>query len=346
MFVARAVYMLHFLDSTVTRVSDDVYLEDSTFAMACIIWHRRYLIGLLAIAVAIQPIGVSPTAARDIFVDNGAGDDILDGTLPTTTSPGIGPFHTITRALRVAGPGDRIILANTGEPYRESVSLVGSRHSGNAVRPFTIEGNGAVLDGTAAVPPEAWQWFRGDVFRFQPPKKQFQQLFLDGLPAVRHPAGTQDGVAAVAAQLQPKEWAETGGWIYFRVEEGRLPQQYALGYSAWPVGITLYKVEGVVISNLVVQGFRIDGLNLNDATGPVVLYNVTSRFNGRSGVAIVGASEADLQSCTLEGNGKSQLLLEGYAEGNVSNSQISDASSPKWEIHNGAKLLIDGKPVR
>ena len=302
------------------------------------------LIAGFAVAVCSVVALVSGTLARDIYVDNVAGDDLLDGTQPTNTSPGIGPLHTVTRALRFAAAGDRIILASTGEPYRESVSLVGSRHSGNPVRPFTIEGNGAVMDGTAAVPPEAWQWFRGDVFRFQPPKKQFQQLlFLDGLPAVRHPAGTQDGVAA---QLQPKEWAETGGWIYFRVEEGRLPQQYALGYSAWPVGITLYKVEGVVISNLVVQGFRIDGLNLNDARGPVVLYNVTARFNGRSGVAIVGASEADLQSCTLEGNGKSQLLLEGYAEGNLSNCQISDASSPKWEIHNGAKLLIDGKPAR
>jgi hypothetical protein len=281
--------------------------------------------------------------ARDIFVNNLAGDDLLDGTLPTNTSPGIGPLHTITRALRAAGAGDRIILANTGEPYHESLSLVGSRHSGNPVRPFTIEGNGAVLDGTAAVPPDVWQWYHDDVFRFQPTKKQFQQLFLDGVPAVRHPAGTHGGVAA---QLQPREWAEAGGWIYFRVEEGRMPQEYALGYSAWPVAITLYKVEGVVISNLVVQGYRVDGLNLNDATGPVVLYGVTVRANGRSGIAIVGASEADMRSCTLADNGKSQLLLEGYAECNLSSCQIPDASSPKWEIHNGAKLLLDGKPVR
>lgn len=296
----------------------------------------------VSICLALSTI-VSAALARDIFVDNVAGDDLLDGTLPTNTSPGIGPLHTITKALRAAGPGDRIILANSGAPYRESVSLVGSRHSGNPVRPFTIEGHGAVLDGTAAVPPEAWQLFRGDVFRFQPPKKQFQQLFLDGAPAVRHPAGAQDGVAA---QLQPKEWAEAGGWIYFRVEAGRLPQEYALSYSAWPVGITLYKVEGVVIHNLIVQGYRLDGLNLNDATGPVVLFGVTARDNGRSGVAIVGASDVDMQSCTLADNGKCQLLLEGYAQCNLGDCQISDGSSPKWEIHNGAKFLIDGRAVR
>ena len=45
-------------------------------------------------------------------------------------------------------------------------------------------------------------------------------------------------------------------------------------------------------------------------------------------------------------NGTSQLLLEGYAQCNLSNSQVSDASGPKWEVRNGAKLLIDGKPAR
>ncbi len=306
------------------------------------IWsHQRRLISALALAAWLTAAGVG--AARNIYVDNVVGDDLLDGTQPSNLSPGIGPLHTITRALRAAGAGDRIILSNTGQPYRESVSLVGSRHSGNPVGPFMIEGNGAVLDGTVAVPPEAWQWFRGDVFRFQPPRKQFQQMFLDGAPAVRHPAGTQDGVAA---QLKPREWAEAGGWIYFRVDAGNLPQAYALTYSAWPVGITLYKVEGVAIRNLTVQGYRIDGLNLNDATGPVVLLGVTSRANGRSGVAVAGASEADLQSCTLADNGKDQLLLEGYAECNLSNCEISDASSPKWEIRDGAKLLVDGRPPK
>ena len=85
---------------------------------------------------------------------------------------------------------------------------------------------------------------------------------------------------------------------------------------------------------------------MNDATGPVVLYNVSAQDNGRSGIAVVGASEVDMQACTLADNGKSQLLLEGYAECNLSDRQISEASGPKWEIHNGAKLLIDGKPVR
>ena len=94
-------------------------------------------------------------------------------------------MRTITRALQLAGNGDTIVLANTNVPYRENISLVGSRHSGTPQQPFTIRGNGAILDGSAPVPPEAWESYRGAVFRFSPPRMGYQQLFLDDRPAVR-----------------------------------------------------------------------------------------------------------------------------------------------------------------
>jgi hypothetical protein len=40
------------------------------------------------------------------------------------------------------------------------------------------------------------------------------------------------------------------------------------------------------------------------------------------------------------------LLLEGYAEANLSQSKVSDATGPKWEIRNGARLLLDGQPAQ
>ena len=124
-----------------------------------------------------------------------------------------------------------------------------------------------------------------------------------------------------------------------------LPQQYPLTYAVLPVGVTVYKVENVVISGLVIQGFQLDGVNLNDAAGPTVLNNFTCRANGRSGVAIVGDSQADLYNCTLADNAIAQLLLEDYSTVNLTGCQISDSSAPKWRIHNGAELLINGKPA-
>ena len=40
-----------------------------------------------------------------------------------------GPVRTIAKALRLAQAGDRIELAKSEQPYRECVSLVGTRHS-------------------------------------------------------------------------------------------------------------------------------------------------------------------------------------------------------------------------
>ena len=79
-----------------------------------------------------------------------------------------GPVQSLTRGLATAQPGDRIVMSNTGEPYRESVTLFGGRNSGQRSQPFVIEGNGATLDGSLPVPPKAWEHFAGDVFRFRP----------------------------------------------------------------------------------------------------------------------------------------------------------------------------------
>ena len=282
------------------------------------------------------------TAAREIYVNNISGSDLLDGSLASNSDVGRGPYRSITRALKAAEPGDHLIIANTQRPYRESVTLEGSRHSGTPYQPFSIESAGAVLDGSKNIPQDAWQHVSGDVFRFQPFKKDFAQVFLDGAPAVRRPASdSEDWVN----RLEPKQWSLVDGWIYYRVEPHMLPQQYPLTYAVLPVGLTLYKVENVVISGLVIQGFQIDGVNLNDASGPTVLSNLTSRANGRSGIAIVGDSQVELNGCILTDNAIAQLLLEGYSTANLTGGQISDASAAKWRIHDGAELLLNGKPA-
>ena len=216
---------------------------------------------------------VHQTLARDLYVDNRAGDDRFDGSVSTSVDPGRGPFRTLSRAVCAARAGDRILLANTGRAYREGISLVGSRHSGTAYSPFVIEGQGAVLDGSALIPQNAWQFAMGDVFRFQPERKQFQQLFLNGYPVKRMEAAPGD---TRFPRLEPLQWALVDGWIYFCVEPGKLPQDYLLTYAKLSVGITVYKADDVLIHNLTVQGFQLDGINFHDATGPCRLIDVTA----------------------------------------------------------------------
>jgi hypothetical protein len=287
-------------------------------------------------------IVASTAAARNLYVNNVSGDDLFDGLSPQREGPGRGPNQTIWRALRSTHPGDRIVLAKTEEPYRESISLVGSKHSGHALRRFVIEGSGAVLDGSRPVPYDAWQFVSGDIFRFQPERMDFQQLFHEGVPLVRRPYSP---LHYRKLELEPREWALAGGWVYFCVEKGKIPQEYHLGYAALQTGVTVYKVEGVEINNLVVQGFQLDGINLNDAIGPTVIAGVTSRGNGRSGITVTGVSHVDLQGCLLGDNGQCQLLVQEFGEANLSNCDVVDNTGPKWEVKNGAKLLIDGKPT-
>jgi hypothetical protein len=134
---------------------------------------------------------VSAATAKDVYVNNVEGDDAFRGEGRRNLSDRSGPVRTIARALELASQGDRVILANTGEPYRESITLTGSRHSGYATRPFILQGNGAILDGSAPVPAEAWEHYRGPVFRFRPPRLAHQQLFLNDRPLVRVPTGTE-----------------------------------------------------------------------------------------------------------------------------------------------------------
>ena len=126
----------------------------------------------------------APAAARDIFVDSRTGDNRASGQHPERSGDLTGPVRTIGKALSLAETGDALVLAPHSGPYHESFSLVGSRYSG-AEQPFTIRGNGAVLDGTMPVQPEAWEPYQGPVFRFQPRLAGFQQLYVDGRPAPR-----------------------------------------------------------------------------------------------------------------------------------------------------------------
>ena len=98
-------------------------------------------------AVADRRRPPAPVRARDVFVNNVAGNDAKPGVRADPQS-GDGPVRTLDRALRLVRHGDRIVLANTGEPYREMISLCDVGQRGYPDLPLVIQGNGATLDGT------------------------------------------------------------------------------------------------------------------------------------------------------------------------------------------------------
>lgn len=293
------------------------------------------------IAFALMTIlFASPAWCADIFVDNISGDDRNTGSAAALKEGSTGPIFTIAKALRIARKGDRIVLKNTGVPYRESITLQGANNSGLQYLPFIIEGNGAVLDGRANIPLDGWKHATGDIYCFAPTYKSYQQLYIEDRPAER---AQIDNVADII-KLQPLQWSLVDGMIFFRAEKDHGPGSYNLTYSAQRTGITLYEVRHVKIVDLTVQGFQLDGINVHSNCYHTDLIAVTSRGNGRSGVSVGGASRATISKSLLGDNGTVQLRGEGFSKTTVIDCTLLDNTAPAT-FQKDAKIEIDGKPI-
>lgn len=285
------------------------------------------------ISVVLVLSGCAWASARDLFVNNVGGSDTNNGA--TANSQGRnGPFRTIERALRAVRPGDRLSLVNTGEPYRESLTLQGGRLSGDALQPFVIVGNGAVLDGTERMPDEGWRFHRDEIFRIRMLHSGLL-LYAEGVPL---PERRGEGRVP---KLEPRQWSQIGTDVYFRPDISKLPSDHDVRFTARDVGITLYDVRHVVIEDLVVQGFRLDGVNAHDGVSSLLLIGVTARGNGRSGISIGGSSRAQLVSCLVGNNRQAQVRTEGACDVLLRACDLVDNTAPSLVKDGGNVEVIE-----
>jgi hypothetical protein len=283
----------------------------------------------------------APALARDILVDNVAGSDMKSGRRPDAAA-GDGPVRTLDRALRLVRRGDRIVLANTGEPYREMISLCDVGQRGYADLPLVIQGNGATLDGTVTAAPGAWKYENDNIFSFRPRRLTYQQLFRDGQPLRRVQS---INYAGATLPIEPLEWALLTDRIAFRVEEGKLPEQYALRHAGLQTGITLYNTEYIRIENLVIQGFQQDGINAHELVRQCELVNVECRANGRSGISVGGVSRVNIVNSNCYDNGRAQLRVEGQGSVTASGCEFGKNSTDvPWLELRGGRAVVDGVP--
>ena len=279
-------------------------------------------------------LAAAPALARDIFVDNVAGSDIKKGRRPDA-SAGDGPVRTLDQALRLVRRGDRIVLANTSEPYREMISLCDVGQRGYPDLPLVIQGNGATLDGTVTAAPGAWKYENDNIFSFRPKRLTYQQLFREGKPLRRVQSVNYSGATL---PIEPLEWALLTDRIAFRVEEGKLPEQYGLRHAGLQTGITLYNTEYIRIENLIIQGFQQDGINAHELVRHCELVNVECRANGRSGISVGGVSRVSILNSNCYDNGRAQLRVEGQGQVTASGSDFNQKdTNVSWlELRGGA----------
>jgi hypothetical protein len=246
-------------------------------------------------------------SATTIYVDSRLGSDASDGTAQDPIGGGSGPVRTMQRAVQLVRQGDTISIRNNGTPYYGSFSLVGDRYSGRPVHPFAIEGNGAVLSGAKPIDADLWRSAGTDLWRITPIRKGFYQLVLDGeaLPEVTVPR-----TAGALPSLSPGEWCAWRGAIYLQVDVNQNLGDMDLALAGEEVGLTLLDVHDVVLRDVVLEHYRLDGINAHDRCRNVLLENVICRQNGRSGLTVTGTSQVAAFNCRLEQNRVHSLLIE------------------------------------
>lgn len=292
---------------------------------------------LLVILTLSAPLA----GAADLYVNNQLGsDDLLGGRSQRMGRQG--PVESINCALRLAAPGDRIVVAKTESPYREQISISGRCLRGLSHRNLVIESDGAVLDGTVIAEAGAWRHVAGNLFAMTPRRLRYQQVFLQGKPLEQVQLVSTNGAEQI---LRPMQWALTSSAILLRAEEDRLPESYGLRHTGRQTGITLHNTRGVVIRGFVIQGFQQDGINAFELVKNCRIENVECRANGRSGISVGGVSRVTAVGCNLYDNGQAQARTEGLAQLDLNECDIDKDSSLNPLQARGGQLRVDGKPA-
>jgi hypothetical protein len=254
-----------------------------------------------------------------LFVDSRLGDDHNDGLTESDAGGGNGPLRTLKRAIQIAKQGDEIRLANNGTPYYGGATLFGNRHSGLPGGPFTITGNGAVLSGAKPVPEQSWELVRDMIWRLVSARKAYYQLLLDGKTT---PEAACPPDAKSLPELQAGQWCAWRGAIYFCTDVGGDPNRMNFALADDEVGLTLLDVHDVVIRDLTLRHFRLDGVNAHDRCRDVLLDHVISTENGRSGVTAAGTSKVYLLDSELTANRVHSLLITELGEADLEGCKL------------------------
>lgn len=278
------------------------------------------LIRTFLLAATVASLTHSASAAV-IFVNNHLGSDAADGSSAQIIGKQAGPVRTISKALKISAPGDTIYIANTGRPYYDSLSFVGPRLSGSGLRPLLIRGNGATLTGAMRLPPTAWLAVGENLFKVVPYRKGHFQLVRDG-KALAEVRPAEDESWLRVPDLQPNEWCAYKGAIYFQAENNVDPSEHNFAIARRDCGITLLDVHDVMITDIVIRHFRLDGIQLHDRADNIVLDNVVVTENGRAGVTVRGTSVVNILRSSVVGNRDHSLLIEEFGGVDATETEI------------------------
>lgn len=279
---------------------------------------------LLTIVLLLTFAGMAE--ARTIYVDSRVGNNAYDGTSAEPINAWVGPVRTLRRAQELVCPGDSLLLVDNGTPYYGSLTLFGPKFSGSPTRPFRLIGGGAVISGSKPIHPDSWVELGNNLWRITPRRKGWYQLVDEGAALPRVELSPEPGTLPT---VPVDSWGAAGGAIYYRSRVDDDPRWHEFELAEEGTGLTLHDVHDVVISDLTLRHFRIDGINAHDRCENVQLVNVVCQENGRAGLAIGGTCNLTLTDCRLTGNAQYSLLLTELGEATLTGTDYDVAPTRK-----------------
>ena len=97
-------------------------------------------------------------------------------------------------------------------------------------------------------------------------------------------------------------------------------------------------MHDVIVENLNIRGFFLDGVNCHDNVVRSDLLGLNSSHNGRSGISVGGASRVRIDTCTAAGNGVAQVRTEGYSITALVDNKLDPASAPAL-VQDGGRVV-------
>jgi len=239
-------------------------------------------------------------SAADLQVDPVRGDDAADGRSA--------PVRTLARAIRLAAPGDTIHL-QPGVVYSDS-AVFANKH-GEPGRPITLDGHGAILDGSEPVRAAEWEALGGGLFRKSDLVPSLNDAMLgrwfflwDG--RMNTMGRTSKGPKAAfkkPTELQPGEWTHADGAFYLRLAEGADLDAANIRYPARANAVSQAgKGSHLVIRNVTGRHVYNDGFNVHGSQRALVFENIAAIECGDDGFSAHEDAECRIDGFVSMGN--------------------------------------------
>jgi hypothetical protein len=285
---------------------------------SCMVWLLFYIQVLMGGHVFAAEVVPGPLI---FYVNNITGKDSHDGRQSSPVSDGnSGPVATITRAIELAPPSSRILIANTGLDYRETVRVGKDKH-GKPDAPFVIDGQGATVNGLLQAPAKAWTHLRDDIYWFEhidATGKRRPMPKSNWLAFLKHQGWFQGRQAPeifflngkTAPHVRSLEELQPGAFFY-DTQTGPLRLYFRLPANAKLEDLTLelplnegvfIDSDYVVVRNLQSKYSQADGFAGYWGYG-VVFENINGSFNCDQGFSMHGNSITLVDGALFERNG-------------------------------------------